>query len=106
MRGIFKILIRSFEEAVIKPVHLYLGQQVGAKKYTVSVLEEKSTRSVRLPPQFGRARTDIDQQIGQSIHLLSEKAQVLATFGTMRAYECCRRMAGNHSVALLQQCPF
>ena len=71
MRRIFKILIRCFEEAVIKPIHLYLGQQVGAKKNAFSVLVEKGARRVRLPPQFGRARTDIDQQIGQSIAFIN-----------------------------------
>src|ERR1035437_586561 len=105
MRRILEVLVSRFQETVIEPVHLNLGQQVRTKENAVGVVEEKGMRRIRLPSQFRDARTNVDQQVRQRIQLLCEKSQVLAAFGTMRTDERRRGMPGNHAIALLQQCP-
>src|SRR5690606_11152550 len=54
-----EILVIGFEEAVVNPVHVWVGAAVRTEQNPVGIAQKEAAGSIGLPPQFADASTDV-----------------------------------------------
>src|SRR5271154_3856465 len=101
MRRIVKVFVRSFQKTEVESIHGFFGNQVGAEENAIGKTEEKRARGIRLPSEFRRTGTDVQQNVGMVLQQLRRASQVLSALGYVRCNKGSFWMTRNDPVTLI-----